>query len=313
MALDPQVQALLTQLEAQGAQPFAELGVPAARDASRLLMHLGGDVEPVGEVSDRVVDGPGGDVPVRIYLAPGVDGPQPVTVFFHGGGWTIGDIEIYDKACRSLVVASGAAVVSVDYRLAPEHRFPAAAEDAYAATVWVAEHAAELGLDAGRMAVAGDSAGGNLAAVVAQSARDAGGPALVHQLLIYPATDAVGHYPSGLENAEGYFLTDVDIRWFGAQYLSSPEDARDPRFSPLLADDLAGLPPATVITAEYDPLRDQGRAYAAALEKAGVEVEDRLEPGMVHGFWSMKGVVDAVAVSYAVAGERLRGAFGAAA
>lgn len=311
MALDAQVQALLTQLEAQGAKGFHEMEVADARDAARVLMHLGGEPEPVGEVRDIVVDGPRGDIPVRVYRAPG-DETQPVTVFFHGGGWTIGDIEIYDRVCRSLVVASGAAVVSVEYRLGPEHRFPAAPEDAYAATVWVAEHAAELGLDPTRIAVAGDSAGGNLAAVVAQTARDRGGPALAHQLLIYPATDAAGQYASGVENAEGYFLTDADIRWFGAQYLSSPEEVNDPRVSPLLADDLSGLPPATVITAEYDPLRDQGGAYAAALARAGVDVDDQLEPGLVHGFWNMKGVVDAVAGSYGKAGARLRAAFGTA-
>ena len=309
MALDPQVQALLAGMAAQGAKGFSELEVADARAAARVLVELGGDPEPVREVVDRVVDGPEGDIPVRVYKAEGAD-PQPATVFFHGGGWTIGDIEVYDKVCRSLVAASGAAVVSVEYRLGPEHRFPAAPDDAYAATVWVAGHADELGIDATRLAVAGDSAGGNLAAVVAQMAKERGGPALVHQLLIYPATDAVGEYPSLTENGEGYFLTAADIRYFGGHYFGSPEDASDPRVSPLLADDLSGLPPATVITAEYDPLRDQGEAYADALTTAGVEVEYQLEPGLIHGFWNMKGVLDRAADSYARAGARLRAAFG---
>ena len=306
MALDPQVEGMLDELRARGGRGFAELEPSDARVAARILSDLGGEAEPVGEVSEHVAGG----VPVRIYRAVGPD-PQPVTVFFHGGGWTIGSVEIYDKVCRSLVNASGAAVASVDYRLAPEAKFPAAVEDCHAATRWVAEHAHELGLDPARIAVAGDSAGGNLAAVVAQIAQS-DGPFLVHQLLLYPAVDAIGDYPSLAENGEGYFLTAADIRYFGKQYVRSREDAFDPRMSPLRAPDLAGLPPATVVTAEYDPLRDQGRAYAAALAAAGVDVDDQFEPGLVHGFWNMQGVTPRVAQSYARAGARLRTAFGIA-
>ena len=192
-------------------------------------------------------------------------------MFFHGGGYVIGDVDTHDNQCRMLCREAEAVVLSVGYRLAPEHPFPAAPEDCFAATRWAAEHVDRLGGDAGRIAVAGDSAGGNLAAVVALMARDAGGPALAAQLLIYPGTDFAGGYPSETENAEGFFLTRADMEWFREQYLAGA-DPSDPRLSPIAAPDLSGLPPAVVATAEFDPLRDQGDAYARALEEAGVPV-----------------------------------------
>ena len=210
----------------------------------------------------------------------------PTIVFFHGGGFVLGDLDTHDNQCRALCREAEAVVLSVDYRLAPEHPFPAAPEDCFAATRWAAEHVDELGGDAGRIAVAGDSAGGNLAAVTALMARDAGGPALAAQLLIYPGTDFVGGYPSETENAEGFFLTRADMEWFREQYVAGA-DPTDPRLSPVHAPDLAGLPPAVVVTAEFDPLRDQGDAYARALEEAGVHVIKRSYGGLIHGFFDL--------------------------
>jgi acetyl esterase len=208
----------------------------------------------------------------------------PLLVFFHGGGWVVGDIATHDTVCRHLANRAECAVVSVDYRLAPEHKFPAAVDDAYTATAWVAENAAALGVDAGRLAVGGDSAGGNLAAVVCLMARDRGAPRISYQLLVYPATDAAMRHESIARFAEGHVLTRATMRWFYEQYLPSPEDAADWRVSPLVAADLAGLPPAYVLTAGYDPLCDEGDAYAARLAAAGVPVEHRRFPGQIHGF-----------------------------
>ena len=205
-------------------------------------------------------------------------------MFFHGGGWVVGDIATHDTVCRHLANRADCAVVSVDYRLAPEHKFPAAVEDCVAATGWVAENAAALGVDPARLAVGGDSAGGNLAAVVCLMARDGGAPRIAHQLLIYPATDAAMRHASVTRFAEGYVLTRSTMRWFYDQYLRSPDDAADWRVSPLAAADLSGLPPAYVLTAGYDPLCDEGDEYAARLAAAGVAVEHRRFPGQIHGF-----------------------------
>jgi acetyl esterase len=236
---------------------------------------------PAEDTDDRTIPGPAGPIRIRIYRPPGVDN-APVVVFFHGGGWVIGDIDTHDGTSRILSRRTGAVVVSVDYRLAPENRFPAALDDCQAAVTWVAAHAGEFGGDPGRLGVAGDSAGGNLAASVALRARDAGGPAIAAQALVYPATDFSTDRPSMEENGEGYLLTADSVRWFGAQYLGD-HDRADPGASPLL-NDLAGLPPAVVATAQFDPLHDEGRAYAAALEKAEVSVQLFDFPGLVHGF-----------------------------
>jgi acetyl esterase len=243
-----------------------------------------------------------GTIPVRVYR-PDVDGALPTLVYFHGGGFVIGSLETHDGVCRALSHDIGAVVVGVDYRLAPEHHFPAAVEDAYAALRWVAGHVDEYGGDATRIAVGGDSAGGNLAAVCAQLAQ-ADGIALAAQLLVYPNTDLLGDFPSRTANAEGYFMTLADAHWFAEQYLGMTEDdprlaevARDPRLSPLLADSLEGLPQAVVATAEFDVLRDEGNAYATALEKAGVRVEHREFPGLIHGFYGLEQFSPAVAAA----------------
>ncbi len=275
-------------MAASGAPPMHEGTPEAAREAFRALA-VGGrpteSVVPVDSVEELTIPGPAGDIPARVYR-PGTEGALPTVVLFHGGGWVIGDLDTHDNMARSICRDCDAVVVSVDYRLAPEAPFPAAVDDALAATRWLGEHLADFG-GSQTLAVAGDSAGGNLAAVVAQQVRDAGGPALAAQLLVYPATDVPGEYPSREENGEGYFLDAVTMEWFINHYAADPGHHTDPRLSPLQASSLAGLPPAVVVTAEYDPLRDEGAAYAQALEAAGVRVDYRRFDGMIHGFFDM--------------------------
>jgi len=289
MALDPQVKALLDMLAAAGGPPLEEMGVPAARE-----MYLGMRPPTAGaemaKVEDRKI--PGGDagteIKVRIYTPKGGDGPFPIVVYFHGGGWVIGDLETHDHWCRSLASEVPAVLVAVDYRLAPETRFPAAAEDCYAAARWAAANAGSLGADPSRLAVAGDSAGGNLSAAVAQMARDRGGPAIAFQLLLCPVTEYGFDTASYRENAEGYLLTKSGMVWFWHHYLPEPaKHGSDPRASPMRAANLAGLPAAHVVTAEYDPLRDEGEAYAAKLRAAGVPVTSKRYDGQIHNFFTM--------------------------
>ena len=309
MPVDPQVQEVLDQMRTLGFPGFAALDVALARAVIAQMERPPG--EPVAAVEDRSVPGPAGDIPVRLYRPAG-DEPPPLVVFFHGGGWTIGDLETHDGLCRALANRSGCAVLAVDYRLGPEHRFPAAVDDAWAATSWAAEHAAELGTAPGRLGVAGDSAGGNLAAVVALLARDAaGGPRIGHQLLIYPATDLTREWPSYRENAEGYFLEVRDMEWFEGHYVRSAADREDWRLSPAVAADHSGLPPALVVTAEYDPLRDQGEAYGELLKAAGVPVKVVRYPGMIHGFVGMA-VLDAARRAVEEMGAEVRSELGAA-
>jgi acetyl esterase len=247
-------------------------------------------------------------IAVRAYR-PVLDETLPALLFFHGGGWTIGDLDTHDVVCRQLALGARCAVFSVDYRLAPEHPFPAAVEDCFSATRYVFSNAEKLNIDPKRIAVGGDSAGGNLAAVVALMARDHGGPALAYQLLIYPATDQRCEFPSHERNGAGYLLTKDGIRFFRSGYLPNAKDHIDWRASPLLAASHANLPPALVLTAAYDPLLDEGRAYAERLAAAGVEVAYREYPDMVHGFVLFGGVVDAANAAVAECCERLRGAF----
>ncbi|MDA2805792.1 alpha/beta hydrolase [Nocardiopsis suaedae] len=228
----------------------------------------------IARVRDLAAPGPAGDIPLRQYRPDPADPSAPGIVFFHGGGFVLGDLATHDHICRILAASAGAVVVAVDYRLAPEHRYPAAVDDAFAAARWTADNAADLGIDPARLAVAGDSAGGNLAAVVTQKARDEGGPALCYQALIYPVTDFTGYgsgapYPSRAENGDGYFLTSTAMAWFNDQYLSDGQE-REPGASPLFADSFADLPPALVLTADFDPLRDEGEEYARRLAGAGV-------------------------------------------
>jgi acetyl esterase len=269
---------------------------------------MAGPGPEVAEVGDGTVPGPGGDIPIRVYRPAGA-GPEPlpVTMWFHGGGWVLGSVDEHDGACRELANASGVLVVSVEYRLSPESPFPGPLDDCFAATRWVAEHAGEIGGDPARLAVAGDSAGGNLAAAVAVRARDEGGPALAFQLLVYPAVDAEMSYPSLVENGEGYVLTADSMRWFWGHYRGDA-DARDGYLSPLYAADLSGLPPAMVITAEFDPLRDEGEAYAKLLEQAGVPTVAKRYDGQIHGFFTLSGLFPAASTAVAEAAAALKGA-----
>jgi acetyl esterase len=286
MPLNAEAQALLGQMESSGVPPLHTMSVEQARQLIVQLLVPPGEREPVARVEDRQIPGPAGPIPLRVYTPRGA-GPFPALVYFHGGGWVIGNLETHDATCRALANESGAVVVSVDYRLAPEHRFRAGVDDSDAATRWVADHAAEIGVDPGRIAVGGDSAGGNLAAVIALLARDRGGPPLRFQLLVYPVTDHRFDTPSYRENGDGYFLTKDAMVWFWNHYLAREADGLDPMASPLRAADFRGLPPALVITAEYDPLRDEGEAYAERLRKGGVPVTLTRYDGTIHGFFTM--------------------------
>jgi acetyl esterase len=285
MPLDPGLEIVLAQLAASPGPQLHELPVAQARVFFEQMQLPRPEVK-IAAVEDRRIPGPAGEIPVRVYRPEG-KAPFPALVYFHGGGWVIGSLETHDGSCRDLANRIGCVVVSVDYRLAPESRYPAAAEDCFAATKWVAEHARELGVDASRIGIGGDSAGGNLSAAVALMARDRRGPALRHQLLIYPVTDADFTRPSYRENAEGYLLTTKAMEWFWDHYAPDRAQREEPYAAPLRAKDLAGLPPAFVITAEYDPLRDEGEAYAKRLQQAGVATTLRRYDGAIHGFFAM--------------------------
>lgn len=290
MPVDPDIAAVLAALESMAAPPMSAGTPEAARAAFRFMtvdMRRADSVIPVKETEDIVIPTRDGDLPARVYR-PERDRPTPTVLFVHGGGFVIGDIETHDNQARSICAAADAVVVSVDYRLAPEAPWPAAVHDAHAALRWVAANVEDLGDDAKRIAIAGDSAGGNISAVVAQLAR-VDGPALAAQLLIYPSVDMdpEAAYPSRVDNAVGYFLTADDMQWFVTHYVGATPDVHDPLMSPLRAPDLSGLPPAVVVTAEFDPLRDEGEAYADALRAAGVEVDAKRYDGMIHGFFDM--------------------------
>jgi len=307
--LDPQAEALLQQMAQMNIPPFYTLTPAQAREIMRGMAALSSEPEVVANVENLTITGPGGQIPLRIYTPRG-DGPFPILVFFHGGGWVICDLDTHDNLCRSLTNRACCVVVSVGYRLAPEHKFPSAVEDAYAATQWVVNNANRINGDPTRIAVGGDSAGGNLAAVVAIMARDHHGPSLRYQLLIYPATDVSSNNTDSYRNyADGYFLTKGDGEWFCDQYLNCEEDRLNPAASPLLAPDLSGLPPALVITAEFDVLRDEGESYAKRLKGAGVSVKCKRYKGMIHGFMSMDGLLDQARNGIEEASAALREAF----
>jgi acetyl esterase len=289
MPLDPLADKFLKQLAALNL-PDVHQGTPQqARELMLTSIPGLGPPEAVTKVEDRRIAGPGGEVPLRLYWPAAGATLAGAVVFFHGGGWVVGDLATHDNLCRALCNAAGCLVVAVDYRLAPEHRFPAAPEDAFAATRWVQSSAGELGIGgdrqgAPRVAIAGDSAGGNLAAVVSLMCRDRGAPPPALQVLIYPATDYNLQTPSYRACAEGYMLTRDAMAWFWRQYLTCDEDGHRPYASPLRANDLAGLPRALVVTAQYDPLCDEGEAYAQKLTAAGVPTRLVRYDGMIHGF-----------------------------
>jgi acetyl esterase len=295
--LDTRTRWLLTLVARSGRPPLHELPLERARREFAISADaLGGWSQPIGEMVDRTVPGPSGPLPIRLYRPLGAaQGGRGMLVYFHGGGWVVGDIGSYDKACRYLAAKSGCIVVSVDYRRAPEHRFPAALDDALAAFDWVHTHAASLGGDPDHVGVGGDSAGGNIAAVVSLMARDRQGPQPAFQLLIYPATDLGGSFPSHQSHGQGYLLTRPMMDWFRAQYLTSEADIADWRASPLKAASLAGLPPAYVCTAGFDPLRDEGKAYADRLQAEGTPVTYRNFDSLIHGFVGFTGTISAAA------------------
>jgi acetyl esterase len=308
MALDPDAERVLELVRLSERPPYEMLTPPEARALFLASRHvLSPEPQEVGEIRELAAPRACKAIPLRLYRSAAAPAAlTPGLVFFHGGGWVLGDLETHDTMCRHLANASGCAVVSVDYRLAPEHKFPAAVEDCLAATEWVAANGTALGIDSERLAVGGDSAGGNLAAVVSLLARERGAPSLRYQLLLYPPVDFEGRHESHTRLAEGYLLTGATMRWFSGHYLRGPEDVANWRVSPLHAADLAGLPPAFVLTAGFDPLGDEGIAYARRLREHGVPVQHRHVPGQIHGFLLMGKIIRAALSELDEAGAALR-------
>ncbi len=314
MTINPDAAKVVELIIASGRPPYPTIGHVAAREifvASRAILQP--DPSAVGEVRDLAAVGPAGKIPLRLYRGKDTDTSrqQPALIYYHGGGWVLGNLESHDGVCRDIANAAQCAVIAVDYRLAPEAKFPAAADDAIAAAKWINDNAAELGIDRERLAVGGDSAGGNLSAVVALHARDNGNsPKLKLQVLIYPSADMSSVYPSYEEFAEQLPLTRTTMDWFVDLYLQDrAKDAKDWRASPLHAKSLAGLPPAFVITAAMDPLRDEGEAFVRALIKAGVPVEAKRFDGQIHGFLTMGRIIRDSQVAIADIATELRKAF----
>jgi acetyl esterase len=307
MPVDPQIQALLDK--GAGVPATHTLSVAVARTQYEARIALMAPPAEIAAVREQTIDGPGGGLRIRVYTPHG-GGPFPLLVFFHGSGFVLCSLDTHDGMCRNLCAGAACVVASVDYRLAPEHKYPAGIDDCVHATSWAAAHAAELGADPTRIAIAGDSAGANMAAVTALRLRDEGGPALGGQLLLYPVTDYhTPGTPSYRENAEGYGLTLETMKWFWDHYLSDPSEAAHPHAAPLRAASLAGLPPALVITAEYDPLRDEGELYAERLRAAGVPTAMSRYPGVNHGFMFWTGIVDKAGAAMNESCAWLRGVF----
>lgn len=314
MPLHPTAKQMLDQMALLDAPKIWEVPITDVRNGEMVFASIGaGEPVEMNAVADQAIPGPHGDVPVRVYapVPVGVADPLPIVVYLHGGGWVSMSIETHDLICRRLARASRALVVSVAYRLAPENAYPIPLDDAYAAVEWVAQHASDLGGDGTRVAVMGDSAGGNLAAAVALRSRETGGPSLRAQVLVYPALDASCATESYRENGAGYLLDEPGMRWFWRQYLGPDADAnaKDALAAPACADDLHGLPPATIVTAEFDPLRDEGEAYGARLRDAAVPVTVRRFDGMIHGFLGMPAMFDEADAAIDVAADALRQAF----
>lgn len=316
-ALDPQLQVVVNELKSMGGKPINTLPATEARqqpspaDAVKALLQKQGKStapEEVGNVQERMIPGPAGPIPVRIYTPKGT-GPFPVIVYFHGGGWVIADLDTYDSSARALTNGAGAVLVSVDYRKAPEHKYPAAADDAYAATQWVLDHAGELNGKPNKVAVAGESAGGNLATVSCLMARDKNGKMPMFQLLVYPIANFDPNSPSYVDSADGPILTKDMMIWFYQQYLTDSAQAKEPYVSPLQAMTLKGLPPAMVITDGFDVLRSEGMQYAAKLRKDGVMVTEKNYPSGTHEFFGMGAAVSQAKSAEQFGSEQLRAAF----
>ena len=306
MPLHPQAAAFLNGLKLQKIPPLEELPLETARWALMFGNKVNLAPPNLARIETKTIPGPdGGELTIRIYWPLG-EGPFGACLYFHGGGWVLNNIDTHDDVVRRLAAASGCVFVSVDYRLAPEHKYPAAIEDGYAALQWVHEHATELNVDSARIAVSGDSAGGNIAAVLCLMTRDRGGPPIEAQVLIYPITDCDFDRPSYRDNADGYFLTAKQMKWFWNHYVSSPEQMREPYASPLRAASFGGLPTALILTAEFDPLRDEGEAYAQALRAAGVNVTLHRYDGLIHAFVKRVDQFDAALEAIREIGDALR-------
>lgn len=307
--LDPDIHVLLqlAKLGGEGSVTAGRSPEQARARTRREAAIAAGPPRPMARVEALSVPGPAGPLPARLYVPPSAPpASRPLLLYFHGGGWMIGDLDTHDSCCRFLAATAGVAILSVAYRLAPEHPFPAPVEDADAALRWTFEHASELGADRSRLAVGGDSAGGNMAAAVCHLARDRGGPLPAMQLLLYPVTDAIGDQPSRERFAEGFLLTRADMEMFARSYLPDPPAPDDPRVSMLRAKSLAGLPPAYVATAGFDPLRDEGEAYAERMRAAGVRVALRRHPDLIHGFANLTAVSRSARAAMAEAAGALR-------
>lgn len=307
MPLESATAAILAHIAAEGGPELYDMAITESRAMYREMQPELPEIV-VHSVENLMIEGPAGAIPVRIYRPSAV--PAPVHVHFHGGGWVIGDLDTHDRDCREICVGADCIVVAVDYRLAPEYIFPAAPEDCYASLCWAAANLDNLGALPGPVSVGGDSAGGNLAAAVALMARDRNGPAIAMQLLIYPVTDAKMESQSYRDNADGYLLSRTMMSWFWDHYCPDLALRADPLASPITAEDLSGLPPALVMTAEFDPLRDEGEAYAERLMAAGVDVEVRRFEGLVHGFFSQAGFIEAAREGVDLAVKALRKAHG---
>ena len=311
MDLDPQTKAIVDRANSSDAPSIMDSTPEQARKMMDAVLHMYGWEGPeMGSVEDIQVPGPAGDITCRVFKPKGVKQHAPILVYFHGSGWVIGGLDSHENEARHYADGADCIVVVPDYRLAPENKFPAAAEDCYAVLSWVANNADQLGGDPDNIAIAGDSAGGNLTAAVSQMALRRDGPALVYQVLVYPVCDTHHHWDSYQRNSEGYYLTTAAMAWFREQYLSSEEDMEDYRASPVLGDQLASLPPALVMTAGFDPLCDEAEAYAKRMREAGVEVDYICYENQIHGFVSFAGVIDDGKEFIARASKALRAAFG---
>ncbi|MBS0278952.1 MAG: alpha/beta hydrolase [Proteobacteria bacterium] len=310
MPLDPVLKAFLDQVASMGGPKTWEMTPAEARESFAALMQLAGPKDiPIGKVTNIAIPAPHGEIAARAYAPVAASGQGlPTLVFFHGGGWVIGNIDTHDGLCRMIANGSGCRVISVEYRLSPESKYPDAVDDAVAALEWVEKNAAQLGVDANLLAVGGDSAGGALAAVVAQIAKAKGGPKLSYQLLLFPVTQIGEETRSLREYAEGYFLERKTLDWFYAHYLPGDADRKDPRISPLVAEDVSGLPPAYVMLAGFDPLHDEGLAYAEKLRAAGVPVTVADYPDMVHDFIYLQSVLPQASEALNTAAKALKDA-----
>jgi acetyl esterase len=306
--LDPHVKRFLDMAAVAGGPEISGVTPAEMRQAHlQLSQMVGARKVPIGRIEDGELPGPAGSLAIRIYtpVAP-VSEPLPGLIYFHGGGWVFGDLDTHDGVCRMLASDAGCRVIAVAYRLAPEHAFPAAVEDSYAAASWLARHASEFGIDRSRMAIGGDSAGANLAAVVCQRAKKIGGPDLALQVLLCPVMDMSIETPSRRDFAEGFLLDKATLDWTLRHYCPSDLDLKDPRISPLHGADFRGLPPTHIHTAEFDPMRDEGRAYADRLERAGVKVNYTCHGGMIHNFYGMAGVIPYARTAMASAGAAIK-------